>query len=515
MKKNFTALIILDGYGLTDKKEGNAILGNSPYIDSLQRDFPCVRLQCSGTAVGLPDGQMGNSEVGHVNMGAGRVIFQELPRISNAIEDGSFFDNTALLKLSKDTIAKGGDVHLLGLLSDGGVHSTMEHLFALVKFFKLQNCPNVYIHCFLDGRDVAPKSALEYIGQLEKFLSNLNYGKIASVIGRYYAMDRDNRWERVEKAYDMLALGVGEQVTDLSQAIKNSYAKGISDEFVLPTVLTENQKPVATIKDNDGVVFFNFRSDRARELTRAFTQKDFAGFDVSQKERNVNWVCMTEYDDSFKNVGIAFEPHKPKNTLGYYLSTLGKKQLRIAETEKYAHVTFFFNGGEEHPFKGEDRVLIDSPKVATYDLKPEMSAYEVTDKAIEMLKNKDYDLMVLNYANCDMVGHTGVFDSAQRAVRAVDECVKRLVEFITSSGGNVFVTADHGNAEKMLEEDGGIHSAHTSNQVALIFVNSNKKNFTLSGDGKLSDIAPTLLNCMELPVPDEMTGKNLLIATNN
>lgn len=510
IKKDFTALIILDGYGLTEEQTGNAILGNSPYVDFLRENFPSTTLQCSGTAVGLPEGQMGNSEVGHLNMGAGRVLFQELPRISNAISDGTFFENPALLNLAQQTAQRGGDIHIMGLLSDGGVHSTMEHLFALIKFFKLKNFSTVYVHCFLDGRDVGPTSAVTYFEQLKAYMAEENFGKIATVSGRYYAMDRDNRWDRVEKAYDALVLAKGNYAQDTTALMQDSYANGITDEFVLPTVMTEGGAPVATVKDGDGVVFFNYRSDRAREITRAFTEESFDGFDRTGKKRDVRWVCMTEYDKTFSNVDVAFKPHKPRNTLGEYLSKAGKKQLRIAETEKYAHVTFFFNGGEEQANEGEDRVLVNSPKVATYDLQPEMSANEVTDKAIETLTQKDYDVMILNYANCDMVGHTGVFDAAQRAVRTVDSCLKRMVEYIVANGGQVFVTADHGNAEKMLGEEGGIHSAHTSNEVALIFVNTNNPQYTLEGKGKLCDVAPTLLDSMGLPIPSEMTGKTLL-----
>ena len=511
MKKDFTALIILDGYGLTSNTVGNAIVGNSPYIDSLRRDFPTVMLDCSGSAVGLPDGQMGNSEVGHLNMGAGRVLFQDLPKISNAIKDGSFMNNTALNNLFQKTQQTGGKIHLMGLVSAGGVHSTMEHLFSLIDFFKQKGQSQVYVHCFLDGRDVGPTSAITYLNQLKDYMADKQYGKIATVCGRYYAMDRDNRWERVQKAYDMMTLGEGVLATDTTKLMQDSYDKGITDEFLLPSVMVKDGKPVATVDDGDGVVFFNYRSDRAREITRAFTQPNFDGFDLTGKKRQVNWVCMTEYDKTFVGVDIAFRPSKPVNTLGEYLSKIGKKQLRIAETEKYAHVTFFFNGGEEAPNVGEDRELIKSPQVATYDLKPEMSAYEVTDRAIRLLTEKDYDVMVLNYANCDMVGHTGVFDAAQQAVRVVDECVKKLLNFVVNNGGCAFVTADHGNAEKMLTQEGGIHSAHTSNQVALTYVNTNKPNQTIVGDGKLSDVAPTLLASMGLDIPQEMTGKNLLL----
>lgn len=510
MKKDFTALIILDGYGLTDIVKGNAIAGNSPFVDGLMKKYPWVKLSCSGESVGLPTGQMGNSEVGHLNMGAGRVIFQELPRITNAIFDGSFYVNPALINLVKKVKTTDGDMHIMGLVSDGGVHSCMEHLFALVDFFKTQGMKQVYVHCYLDGRDVAPKSALIYLDKLQTHMDGVGFGKIATVCGRYYAMDRDNRWDRIEKAYDMLAFGEGKRVESYTQAINESYADGVTDEFVLPTVITTDGKPTACIKDGDGVVFFNFRSDRPRELTRAFTERDFDGFDRTGKKRDVTWVCMTEYDKSLTNVDVAFKPNKPKNTLGRYLSRLGKKQLRIAETEKYAHVTFFFNGGEEKPDDGEERILVASPKVATYDLKPEMSAVEVTDKAIERIGKGDVDVMILNYANCDMVGHTGVFEAAQKAVKTVDGCVERLVSFIINNGGCAFVTADHGNAEKMTDENGNVHSAHTTNPVPFIFVNDNKKGATLVGDGKLCDIAPTMLECMGLPVPAEMTGKSLL-----
>ena len=510
MNKNFTALIIMDGYGLTKDKVGNAVLGNSPFVGRLLKEYPSTRLKCSGAEVGLPDGQMGNSEVGHLNIGAGRVVFQELPRITNAIKDGSFFKNEALLDLADYVKTRGTKVHVMGLVSDGGVHSSMNHLFALLEFFKRQGLKNAYVHCFLDGRDVPPKSALSYLDELQSYMTEINFGKIASVCGRYYAMDRDNRWERVAKAYDLLVKGEGNKAADYKQAINDSYADGVTDEFVLPCALCDGQKPIATISDGDGVVFFNFRSDRPRELTRAFVDDDFNGFDRTGKKVNVKWVCMTEYDKNIKNVEVAFKPNKPKNTLGEYLASCGKKQLRIAETEKYAHVTFFFNGGEEKPNAGEQRVLIDSPKVATYDLQPEMSALLVTERALKELSTGNYDAMILNFANCDMVGHTGNFEAAQKAVKTVDDCVKRLTEYVVDNGGTVFITADHGNAEKMFDEQGKICTSHTTNDVPFIMVSKNCDGVTLKNGG-LCDIAPTMLQALNLPQPQEMTGKSLIV----
>ena len=511
MKDKFTALIIMDGYGLSDDITGNAILNNTPFVDSIRARYPSTRLVCSGKSVGLPEGQMGNSEVGHLNIGAGRVVFQELPRITNSIEDGSFFKNEALVSLADSVKRKNTKVHILGLLSDGGVHSSMLHLYALLKLFKQQGLVDAYVHCFLDGRDVNPTSAIKYLDQLQSFMTEENFGKIASICGRYYAMDRDNRWDRVEKAYNMLALGEGKRYSDYREAIKDSYAEGVTDEFILPIVIEEKSKPVALINNDDGVIFFNFRSDRPRELTRAFTQDDFNNFDIKNKKRDVKWVCMTEYDKDLTNVEVAFKPNKPKNTLGLYLSSMQKSQLRIAETEKYAHVTFFFNGGIEKPDEGEKRVLIDSPKVATYDTVPEMSAITVTERAIRELSVNDYDFMVLNFANCDMVGHTGNFEATKEAVATVDDCVRRLTEYIVSNNGNVIVTADHGNAEKMIDANGEVYSAHTTNDVPFVLVSSDYKENALREGGKLCDIAPTVLELLGLAVPMEMTGKSLIV----
>ncbi|MGN1067005.1 MAG: 2,3-bisphosphoglycerate-independent phosphoglycerate mutase, partial [Candidatus Fimimonas sp.] len=450
------------------------------------------------------------SEVGHLNIGAGRVVYQELTRITKSISDGDFFQNKAFLAAVDYAKKNGGKLHLMGLTSDGGVHSHLTHLFALLELAKRNGLENVYVHCYMDGRDVSPTSGAGFVQQLQDKMAEINFGKVATVCGRYYAMDRDNRWDRVEKAYDMLALGVGQKTaTDAVAALKQSYDEGITDEFVLPTVITEDGKPVATIENGDAVIFFNFRPDRAREMTRAFTQSGFEGFDIHGKSRKVYWTCMTQYDEKFTGVDIAFRPETYVNTLGEYLAKMGKTQLRIAETEKYAHVTFFFNGGVEAPNENETRVLIASPKVATYDLQPEMSAVEVCDRAIAEIEKDKYDVMILNYANCDMVGHTGVIPATEKAVATVDECVRRVVECILQNGGRAFVTADHGNAEKMLAADGSPFTAHTTNKVPFIMVDAQLRNKTMH-EGALCDIAPTMLDTMGLPVPAEMTGKTLI-----
>lgn len=512
MDKKITALIIMDGYGLSKEKLGNAVgVECSPYVHYLMQNYPTTQLDASGLAVGLPEGQMGNSEVGHLNIGAGRVVYQELTRITKSIKDGDFFENPAFLAAAEYARKNNGKLHLMGLLSSGGVHSHINHVMALVDFAKRQGLDNVYVHCFMDGRDVSPTSGAGFVKQLGDYMQQLQFGKIATVCGRYYAMDRDNRWDRVEKAYDMLALGVGERAaTDPVEALNASYAEGVTDEFVLPTVITEDGKPVATVENGDAVIFFNFRPDRAREMTRAFTQSGFTGFDLHGKARKVHWTCMTQYDEKFEGVDIAFKPETYKNTLGEYLAKLGKTQLRIAETEKYAHVTFFFNGGVEAPNENESRVLIASPKVATYDLQPEMSAYEVCERAIVEIEKSKYDVMILNYANCDMVGHTGVIPATEKAVATVDECVRRVVECVLQNGGRAFVTADHGNAEKMLAEDGSPFTAHTTNKVPFIMVDEQLRDKKLRSGGALCDIAPTMLTAMGLPVPPEMTGKSLI-----
>ncbi len=511
MEKKLTALIIMDGYGLSKEERGNAIGTEcSPFIHYLMTNYPTTTLNASGLAVGLPEGQMGNSEVGHLNIGAGRVIYQDLTRISKSIKDGDFFENSAFLDAIASAKKNGGKLHLMGLCSDGGVHSHLTHLFALVELAQRQGLDNVYIHCYMDGRDTPPTSGAGYVEQLQNKLAELNFGKVATVCGRYYAMDRDNRWDRVEKAYDML-LGKGENTaTDPVCALKDSYEQGVTDEFVLPTVITEEGKPVATIENGDSVIFFNFRPDRAREMTRAFTQAGFDGFNLHGRARKVHWTCMTQYDEKFSGVDVAYRPETYSNTLGEYLAKLGKTQLRIAETEKYAHVTFFFNGGVEAPNENESRILVPSPKVATYDLQPQMSAEEVCDRAIAEVEKGKFDVMILNYANCDMVGHTGVIPATEKAVATVDECVRRLVECILSNGGRAFVTADHGNAEKMLDEQGRPFTAHTTNKVPFILVDEELRSKASLVSGDLCDIAPTMLYTMGLDIPAEMTGKVLL-----
>lgn len=511
MDKKLTALIIMDGYGLSDRVKGNAIKADgSVNVSRLTQKYPHCVLDASGLSVGLPQGQMGNSEVGHLNIGAGRVIYQELTRITKSINDGDFFTNKAFMAAVENCKKTGGKLHLMGLVSDGGVHSHMTHIYALVELAKKSGLDNVYLHCYLDGRDVHPTSGVNYLAALQDHMDKLAFGKIATVCGRMYAMDRDNRWERVQKAYDMLVLGVGDRYDSWKEAVNDSYAAGVTDEFMTPKVITQNGAPVATIENGDSVIFFNFRPDRAREMTRAFTQSGFDGFSLEGKKRDVHWVCMTQYDESFQNVDIAFKPETYKNTLGEYLANLGKTQVRIAETEKYAHVTFFFNGGVEKPNKGEDRVLVPSKKqYATYDLVPEMSAYEVTQKALEALDSGKYDVMILNYANCDMVGHTGVFDAAVKAVHAVDDCVGTLVDAILARGGSVLLTADHGNAERMLDEQGNVVTSHSTNLVPFVLIDDRLKDKVRLSDGALCDIAPTMLYVMGLPVPAEMTGKIL------
>lgn len=511
MNKKITALIIMDGYGLSKEEKGNAVGVNcSPYVRFLMDNYPTTQLDASGLAVGLPEGQMGNSEVGHLNIGAGRVVYQELTRITKSIADGDFFANPAFLSAVEYAKKNGGKLHLMGLCSNGGVHSHITHLFALIELAKRSGLDNVYVHCYMDGRDVSPTSGAGFVEQLQNKMAELNFGKVATVCGRYYAMDRDNRWDRVEKAYDMLTLGVGvKTATDAVQALKASYDEGVTDEFVLPTVITEDGHPVATIENGDAVIFFNFRPDRAREMTRAFTQSGFEGFNLQGKNRKVHWTCMTQYDEKFVGVDIAYRPEIYVNTLGEYLAKMGKTQLRIAETEKYAHVTFFFNGGVEAPNENETRVLIASPKVATYDLQPEMSANEVCERAIAEIEKDKFDVMILNYANCDMVGHTGVIPATEKAVATVDECVRKVVECILANGGRVFVTADHGNAEKMLAADGSPFTAHTTNKVPFIMVDGHLRNKTMH-QGALCDIAPTMLTVMGLEIPREMTGKSLI-----
>ena len=511
MKKPY-AIIIMDGYGINPVREGNAIaLEGSPNVERYRAEYPSSQLGASGMSVGLPDGQMGNSEVGHLNMGAGRIVYQELTKITKEIQDGEFYRNEALLGAMESAKKNGKKLHIWGLCSDGGVHSHNTHLYALLDMCKREGLDNAYVHCFMDGRDVSPTSGAGFLRALQAEMDKLGFGTIASVCGRYYAMDRDNRWERVVKAYEMLTLGNGVQAENAADAVEASYKNDVTDEFILPTNVVKGGKPVALVEEGDSVIFFNFRPDRAREITRAFTEPDFAGFERKTGYLAPYYVCFTQYDATFSHVHVAFKPQSLKNTLGEYLAALGKKQLRIAETEKYAHVTFFFNGGVEAPNPNEVRVLVPSPKVATYDLKPEMSAYEVTDKVIEQLSTGEYDAMILNFANCDMVGHTGVLAAAEKAVETVDVCVDRVLKKILEMGGGALLTADHGNADKMIAEDGSPFTAHTTNPVPVVLVCDALKGAKLREGGVLADLAPTLLDMMGIPVPAEMTGKSLLV----
>ena len=505
MSKKPTVLMILDGYGLNDKHEGNAIYeAKTPVMDKLMAEYPFVKGNASGLAVGLPDGQMGNSEVGHMNMGAGRIVYQELTRITKEINDGDFFKNEALLAAMKNAKENDSAIHFMGLLSDGGVHSHNTHLYALLEMAKREGLKKVYVHCFLDGRDTPPASGKEFIEQLEAKMKEIGVGEIGVVSGRYYAMDRDNRWERVGKAYDAMVYGEGNKADNAVDAIKASYAADVTDEFVVPTVIDENGK----ISANDSVIFFNFRPDRAREITRTLVDDDFTGFERRNGRFPLYYVCMTQYDATMPNVDVAFKPASLENTFGEYIAKKGLSQLRIAETEKYAHVTFFFNGGVEAPFENEDRALINSPKVATYDLQPEMSAYLVCDEVLKRIESDKYDAIILNYANCDMVGHTGVFDAAVAAVEAVDECVGKTVDAVLAKGGIALITADHGNADKMMEEDGSPFTAHTTNLVPLIIAGAG--NVLIREGGVLADLSPTMLKLMGLEQPKEMTGKSII-----
>ncbi len=510
MKNKLVTLIILDGYGVNPRKEGNAITAaNKPNLDSYMKNCPNTVIHTSGMDVGLPKGQMGNSEVGHTNIGAGRIVYQELTRITKSIEDGDFFGKPEFQKAIENCKINKSKLHLFGLLSDGGVHSHNTHLYALVELAKRSGLKDVYIHCFFDGRDVPPDSAKAFVEELEARLLEIGVGKVASVMGRYYAMDRDNRWERVKQAYDAMVLGQGLTASSAPQAVAESYARQELDEFVKPTVISEGGKPVATIDRNDSVIFFNFRPDRAREITRTFVDPEFIGFERPNGFFPLYYVCMTQYDKTLPNVVVAFKPVSLTNTFGEYISQKGFRQLRIAETEKYAHVTFFFNGGVEAKYDGEDRALIPSPKVATYDLKPEMSAFEVTDEMLKRVNSKEYDVIVLNFANCDMVGHTGFFDAAKAAVEAVDKCVGRIVDAIRAQNGIAFITADHGNAEQMVDyENGGPFTAHTTNVVPLIGIGLGDRKLK---EGRLADLAPTMLELLGLDKPDEMTGESLLV----
>ena len=502
MNKTPTTLIIMDGFGLAPAADDNAVtLAKTPVLDGLFRDYAHTTLSASGLDVGLPAGQMGNSEVGHTNIGGGRVVFQDLPRISRAIEDGSFFRNEAYNKAMDGCLKNDASLHLYGLLSDGGVHSHIDHLYALLQMAKDKGLHRVYIHCFLDGRDVSPTSGKGFVQALADKCAALGVGKIATVMGRYYAMDRDKRWERVQMAYDAMVYGEGNHNADPVDAVAQSYANNVTDEFMEPVVCDSD----GTISDNDSVIFFNYRPDRAREITRAIVDPEFDGF---QREFfPTTYVCNTEYDASMPNVLVAWPRIAVKNGLGEYLSSMGMTQLRIAETEKYAHVTFFFNGGVETQYPGEDRVLVPSPKVATYDLQPEMSAVEVCDKCVERIESGAYDVIILNFANCDMVGHTGVLEAAIKAVETVDTCVGRVVEATLKMGGIAMVTADHGNAEDMKQPDGSPMTAHTTNLVPFILCGAG----TELRPGRLADIAPTILDVMGLACPEEMDGKTLIV----
>ena len=511
-KKKPTVLMILDGYGLNDKVEGNAVKqANTPVMDDLMANCPFVEGQASGMAVGLPEGQMGNSEVGHLNMGAGRIVYQELTRITKSIQDGDFFENEAFIAAAKNCKENGSALHLMGLVSDGGVHSHVTHIYGLLEFAKRQGLDKVFIHCFLDGRDTPPASGKEYVTALMDKCEELGVGQVASVMGRYYAMDRDNRWDRVEKAYRALRFGEGKQAKCGACAIQASYDEGVTDEFVVPTVVAKDGEAVGKIQDKDSVIFFNFRPDRAREITRCFCDDDFKGFD-RPKRIDVTYVCFSDYDPTIPNKLVAFHKISVTNTFGEWLAANHMKQARIAETEKYAHVTFFFNGGVEKPNEGEDRILVNSPKdVATYDLKPQMSAYEVCDRLLEAIKSQKYDVIVINFANPDMVGHTGVESAAIKAVEVVDECVGKAVEAIKEVNGQMFICADHGNAEQLVDyETGEPYTAHTTNPVPFILVNADPS-YKLREGGCLADIVPTLIEMMGMEQPVEMTGKSLLV----
>lgn len=512
MSKKPVVLMILDGYGLNKNCEANAVCeGKTPIMDQLMSQCPFVEGQASGLAVGLPEGQMGNSEVGHLNMGAGRIVYQELTRITKSIKDGDFFENKALLAAVENCKKNDSSLHMYGLVSDGGVHSHLSHIVGLLELAKRNGLEKVYVHCFLDGRDTPPSSGKDFVAELEAEMARVGVGKVASVMGRYYAMDRDKNWDRVKLAYDTLTKGAGNYCDSATGAIQASYDEGKTDEFVIPSIVTENGVPVATIKDSDSVIFFNFRPDRAREITRAFCDDAFDGFDRGDRVKTT-YVCFTDYDETIGNKLVAFEKESITNTFGEFLAAHGKTQARIAETEKYAHVTFFFNGGIEEPNEGEDRVLVPSPKeVATYDLKPEMSAPAVCDKLVEAIKSDRYDVIIINFANPDMVGHTGVEAAAIKAIEAVDECVGRAVDAIKEVNGVMFICADHGNAEQLVDyETGEPFTAHTTNPVPFILVNADPS-YKLREGGCLADIAPTLIELMGLEQPKEMTGESLLV----
>jgi len=514
MAKSPIALIILDGYGLNDATEGNAIkAAKTPNMDRYFQEYPNTILYASGMSVGLPDGQMGNSEVGHTNIGAGRVVYQELTRITKSITDGDFYSNETLMGAVENCKKHDSALHLIGLLSNGGVHSHIEHLFGLIELARKNDLKKVYVHGGIDGRDVSPTSGVEFLAQLQEKLDTTGVGKIATVMGRYYAMDRDNNWNRVVKAYDAMVKGEGQKVTDPIAAMNVSYETKdengslLTDEFIIPMVVCENDEPVAKISANDSVVCFNFRPDRAREITRTFVDADFAGF--ARTFMPLYYVCMTQYDASMPNVQVAFKPQTLTNTFGEYIASKGLKQLRIAETEKYAHVTFFFNGGVEAVYEGEDRKLIASPKVATYDMQPEMSAYPVADACVDLINEDKYDCIILNFANCDMVGHTGVLEAAIKAVEAVDECLGKVVSALQAKGAKILITADHGNADCLIDPDTkDVFTAHTTNPVPLIVMGAGDVKLN---HGKLADLAPTMLDLMGLDKPVEMTGESLIV----
>ena len=508
MSNKLAAIIVLDGWGIGKEYKGNATYrANTPNFDLLMQKYPNTTLKASGKEVGLPEGQMGNSEVGHLNIGAGRIIYQEFTRISNAVETGEFYKKGEFIEAIEKAKKNNSKLHLMGLFSHGGVHSHSSHLYALLELAKKENFEDVYIHCILDGRDVPPKSAVKDLKELEEKIKEIGVGKIATVSGRYYSMDRDKRWDRTEKAYNAMLLGEGIESNNPIEAVEISYEDDVTDEFVVPTVIMEKGEPVATIDNNDSVIMYNFRPDRARQITRAIVDEKFEGFD-RKKKANTFYVTMTQYDKTIENVKVAYKPESYKNTLGEYVSSLNMKQLRIAETEKYAHVTFFFNGGVEEPNPGEDRVLIPSPKVSTYDLKPEMSVFEVKDELIKRLKEQDYNLVVLNFANPDMVGHTGDIQAAVKAVEAVDQCLGEVVDEIVRKNGKILITADHGNSEEMLDIDSGAKlTAHTTNIVPCIIVGEGKAKLR---EGILADISPTILEMLGENIPQEMTGKSLI-----
>ena len=509
MDKKTTMLMILDGFGINEKEEGNAIkMANIPNIKRILKQYPNTILHTSGLDVGLPEGQMGNSEVGHTNIGAGRIVYQELTRITKSIEDGDFFSIPELVTAIENCKKNHSKLHIMGLVSDGGVHSHQRHLFALLELAKRKDFEDVYVHCFLDGRDTPPASAEGYLAELEAKMSEKGVGKIATIMGRFYAMDRDKRWNRIQKAYDAMVKGEGEKASSASVAIENSYQKEVFDEFVVPTVICNNDKPVAKIEENDSVIFFNFRPDRAREITRAIVDEEFDGFE--REYFKTNFVTFTNYDETIKNVSVAFKKDEIKNTFGEIISKHGMTQLRIAETEKYAHVTFFFNGGEEKQYEGEDRILIPSPKVETYDMKPEMSAFEVTENVLNAIHSRKYDSIILNFANPDMVGHTGNVEAVIKALESLDGCVEKIVEAIEEEHGILLITADHGNCEQMIDyKTGEPHTAHTTNPVPLVLVG---KDDVKLKEGRLADLAPTMLNLIGLEKPEEMTGESLIEA---